>query len=51
MSNENQQLQTLIDGELSDLELEGVSGGGRKGYYWYCYRKNGRRYCSYRRHR
>jgi hypothetical protein len=27
MSNENQELQTLLDGELSDLELAGVSGG------------------------
>jgi hypothetical protein len=27
MSNENQQLQSLIDGELSDLELQEVTGG------------------------
>jgi enterochelin esterase-like enzyme len=51
MSTENQQLQTLIDGELSDLELDAVSGGGHKRYYWYCYHKNGRRYCSFRRRR
>ncbi|MBW4618849.1 MAG: hypothetical protein KME17_05770 [Cyanosarcina radialis HA8281-LM2] len=27
MFTENQEMQTLIDGELSDLELEGVTGG------------------------
>ncbi|MBW4618850.1 MAG: hypothetical protein KME17_05775 [Cyanosarcina radialis HA8281-LM2] len=51
MSNENQEMQNLIDGELSDLELEGVSGGGHKRYYRYCYYKNGKRYCSSRRRR